>query len=308
MSKVLVKEERLNEILEYCNEHGETNTCEYFGINSESLHRYQRQKRFNETRQAKILIFDIETSTIRGRFWRTGKQYVSHNQIIDDWFVLGYSAKWLFSTETMSDFVTAKEAVQRDDKRIMQSLYKLINEADILIGHNASKFDIPMVKTRFFLHGFKPPLPFLIIDTLKIAWKEFSFSSAKLDYLSKMILRKEKLHTDYDLWIRCENGDQEALDYMEEYCIMDTELEENVYVEMRPWVHSHPNLPLIMDAKEPACPTCGSFELKEESDYYYTPQNKYIAMRCLSCGAVSHKKKSEVSTDQRKTLLIPGAR
>jgi hypothetical protein len=191
---------------------------------------------------------------------------------------------------------------------VLQSLYKLINDADILIGHNINKHDIPMVKTRLFLHGFKPPLPFLTIDTLKVAWKEFAFSSAKLDYLGKMILRKQKLDTDYDLWIRCEDGDQEALDYMEEYCRMDTELEEEVYVEMRPWMSSHPNLPLIMNANEPACPTCGSFEIKEEVGYYYTPQNKYSAMRCVSCGAVSHQKKSDVSKDQRKTLLIPNAR
>lgn len=301
-------EPRLSEIMEYCNSNGEEASCKQFGINIETLHRYQRQKRFNETRQPKILLFDIENSTIKGRFWRTGKQYVSHEQIIDDWYVLGYSAKWLFSTEIMSDFVTAKESVQRDDKRVMQSLYKLINEADILIGHNVKKHDIPMVKTRFLLHGFKPPLPFLVIDTLQIAWKEFAFSSAKLDYLSKMMMSKEKLHTDYSLWKRCEDGDQEALDYMEEYCRMDTELEESVYIEMRPWMSSHPNLPLIMDAKEPACPTCGSFELSEVDDYYYTPQNRYQAIRCNSCGAVSHKKKSEVTTDQRKILLVPNAR
>lgn len=303
-----ISEERLNEIMTYCNEHGETNTCEYFGINSETLHRYQRQKRFHETKNPKILLFDIENSTLHARAWRTGKQYITSDQIIDDWFVLGYSARWLFSAETMSDFVTAKEAVQRDDKRIMQSLYKLINECDILISHNGLKHDIPMVKTRFFLHGFKPPLPFMVIDTLKVAWKEFAFSSAKLDYLGKMILRKQKLHTDYNLWIRCENGDQEALDYMEEYCRVDTELLESIYCEMRPWMHSHPSLPLIMNAQEPACPTCGSFELKEESDYYYTPQNRYIAMRCLSCGAVSHQKKSDISKDQRKILLVPNAR
>lgn len=300
--------ERLNEVLEYCNSNGETNTCEFFGINIETLKRYQRQRRFLDTRQAKILILDIENSTIKGRFWRTGKQYISHDQIIDDWYILGYSAKWLFSTEIMSDFVTAKESVKRDDKRVLDSLYKLLNEADIIIGHNIRKHDLPMIKTRLFLHGFKPPLPYLTIDTLVIAWKEFAFSSAKLDYLGKMIVRKEKLHTDYDLWIKCENGDQESLDYMEEYCRMDTELEENVYVEMRPWMSSHPNLPLIMNAQEPACPTCGSFELKEEEDYYYTPQNKYKAMRCLSCGAVSHKKKSEIDTTQRKVLLVPNAR
>jgi DNA polymerase elongation subunit (family B) len=303
-----LKDERIDEILQYCNDHGEPETLTKFKINIETLHRYQRERRWRDTRQPKILLLDIETSLIKGRFWRTGKQYVGPDQIIDDWFIFGYSAKWLFADTTMSDFVTAREAVKRDDKRICVSAHKLISEADIIIGHNLKKFDMPKLKTRFLMNGLKPPMPYQIVDTLQVAYKEFSFSSAKLNYLGKILLSKEKLHTDYDLWLKCEKGDQEALDYMEKYCIMDTDLEEMVYIELRPWITSHANLPIVMDAKEPACPNCGSFDFTDEEGYYYTPQNRFIAVRCASCGAVSHKKKSEITTDQRKIMLVPNAR
>lgn len=305
---VTATDDRLNQILAFCNDHGEPETCEHFSINIETLHRYQRERRWRDTKNPKILLLDIETSTIKGRFWECGKQYVNSTQIIEDWFILGYSAKWLFADEVVSDFVTAKEAVLRDDKRVMQSAYKLISSADIIIGHNIKRFDMPKLRTRFFLHKFKPPMPYILLDTLQIAYKEFAFSSSKLNYLSKLMFNKEKLRTDYDLWIKCEEGDQDSLDYMEKYCRVDTELLEDVYIELRPWCTSHPNLPLIMDAKEPACPVCGGFEFTEEEGYYYTPQNKYEAVRCANCGAVSHKKKSEVTTAQRKIMIIPNAR
>ena len=301
-------DDRIEEVLTYCNDHGETETCTQFNINIETLHRYMRERRFRDTRQPKILLIDIETSLIKGRFWRTGKQYVGPDQIIDDWFIFGYSAKWLMADETMSDFVTAREAVKRDDKRVMVSAHKLISEADIVIGHNIKRFDMPKLKTRFFLNGLKPPMPYQLLDTLRVAYKEFAFSSAKLNYLGKIILSKEKLHTDYELWLKCEKGDQESLDYMEKYCKIDIELLEEVYIELRPWMTQHPNLPVIMDAKEPACSNCGSFEFTEEQGYYTTPQNRYEAVRCADCGAISHRKKSILSTDQRKVLLTPNAR
>jgi DNA polymerase elongation subunit (family B) len=302
------KNERIDEVLAYCNDNGEPNTCTQFNINIETLHRYQRERRWRDTTKPNILLLDIETAPCHGRFWRIGKQYITPEQIEEDWFIFGYSAKWLLSDEMMSDFVTPKEAIKRDDKRIMVSAHKLVSQADIIIGHNIKKFDMPKLKTRFFLNGLKPPMPYQLLDTLSAAWKEFSFSSAKLNYLSKIILHKEKLKTNFDLWIKCEQGDQESLDYMEEYCRMDTQLLEDVYMELRPWMTSHPNLPIIMNANEPACVNCGSFEFTAEEGWYPTPQNRYEAVRCASCGAISHKRKSLLTTNQRKVLLVPNAR
>jgi DNA polymerase elongation subunit (family B) len=277
-----VKNGRIDNVLEYCNDNGETQTCEHFNIGIESLHRYQRERRWRDTANPKVLLLDIETSPIQGRFWECGKQYVNSTQIVKDWFIFGYSAKWLFSEEIMSDFVTPKEARKRDDKRIMKSAYKLISQADIIIGHCIKRFDMPKLRTRFFLNGFKPPMPYILLDTLQISRKEFAFSSNKLQYLSKLILNKEKLRTSYELWLQCEEGNKKSLKYMEEYCRMDTELLEAVYLELRPWITSHPHLPLIMNTTEQCCPNCGGFEFTEETGYYRSPQNKYEAVRCKS--------------------------
>ena len=122
------------------------------------------------------------------------------------------------------------------------------------------------------------------------------------------MLNKQKLHTDYQLWIDCENGDQDALDKMEEYCKGDTSLLEEVYLELRPWIKSHANLAVLMDAHEPCCPNCGSFDIIQGDGYYTTPQNKYTAVRCGDCGAVNRLKVSEITKEQRKIMLVPNAR
>jgi DNA polymerase elongation subunit (family B) len=298
----------LAKIMQFVNEHGEVDACLEFKINIETLHRYQRLVRFNETKNPKILLLDIETANMVVRCWRLGKQYINMDQIIEDWYMLGWSARWLLTDNTMSDFLTPKESIKRDDTRIVKSIWKLINDCDIVIGHNLKRFDIPHLNTKFLLAKLPPPMPYVMIDTLQVVYKNFSFSSCKLDYLGKLTASKQKLHTEYELWIKCENGDQEALTYMENYCRGDIDVLESVYMALRPWIKSHPNLPLLMDTEEPACVNCGGFEFEDEEGIYLTGQNIYPAVRCKSCGAVNHKRKTFIKPKQRKALFIPNAR
>lgn len=89
--------------------------------------------------------------------------------MIDDWFVLCWSAKWLYSNEVLGDCITSEEVLQENDERIVKSLWNLFNECDILIAHNALNFDVPKMNARFVKYGLNPPSPYKIIDTLQIA-------------------------------------------------------------------------------------------------------------------------------------------
>ena len=166
---------------------------------------------------AKILIFDIETAPIVSYVWGGWQQNPAANtkMIIDEWFVFTWSAKWLFEDEIITGKLTSKEAKKKDDKRIVTDLWKLLEEADIVIAHNALKFDIKKVNTRFLLHGLTPPMPYQVIDTLIHARRSFSFTSNKLDYLAQNLGIEGKLdHEGFTMWDKCYNGDQEALDAM----------------------------------------------------------------------------------------------
>lgn len=252
----------------------------------------------------KILLFDIETTPMEVFVWGLfGNKYISHENVIKDWNILSWSAKWLCDSNIMSAVQTPEEAINRDDKRILGELWQLMDQANILIGHNSDKFDIKKVNTRFYVNGYKPPSPYQSIDTLKVAKRSFAFSSNRLDYLGQLMTNKGKIATNFDLWKRCLNGEKKALIEMDTYCNEDVRLTEEVYFELRPWIKSHPQVSWDTDGSH--CPTCGGGNLTDSGGYYTTMVNRYVSYRCEDCGSLSRMLKSELNSDDRKQLMRP---
>lgn len=235
----------------------------------------------------KILIFDTETAPMRAYVWRRWKENISLDQTISEWFMLAWSAKWLYSGDILGDHLTGEEAVNEDDSRIVKGLWELINDADIVIAHNGRKADVPWMNSRFIMNGLTPPKPYFLIDTLDVVKKQFGFSSNKLDALAGYFNIPHKMDTDFNLWKRCMEGDDEALEYMGEYNKKDTAILELVYLKLRPWIKAHPNVGNYVESDVPVCSACGSAELEElKEQYYYTSVCKYRLYRCKDCGAV----------------------
>lgn len=251
---------------------------------------------------AKILLFDIETTPMQVWVWSLfGNKYIQPDNIIEDWNVLSWSAKWLFDSHVMSDIQTPDEARNRDDSRVLEGIHNLMNKADIVIAHNGDKFDIKKLNTRFHLNGMLPPSPYQSIDTLKVVKRSFAFSSNKLDYLGKIMLNHRKLETNFKLWTDCLEGDKDQLARMLAYNEEDVRLLEEVYVELRPWIKSHPNMGLWGDGE--VCPTCGSDELIPNGGYYTTGTNKYESYKCGNCGSLSRGLQGELDVHERKKLM-----
>jgi len=250
----------------------------------------------------KILVFDIETAPIKAYVWGKWNQNIQDSHIIDDWFMLSWSAKWLFDEEVVSDVVTVKEVLKKDDKRISKSVWELLNEADIVIGHNALKFDIRKLNSRFLLNGLLLPAPYEVIDTLVHARKKFAMSSNRLDYLAHLLGFDGKLPTSFQLWADCLTGDSEALTNMQVYCDQDVRVLEDVYLKLRPYIQPHPNLGIHIGDGIVRCPSCGSSHLKPEGSYN-TTVNTYEALRCNDCGSLSRNRKSLMDKEDRKAIL-----
>jgi len=244
------------------------------------------------TQFPKILLFDIETSFYHFVGWGTYKQYINHHQITKHQYILSWAAKWLYDENVQSDVVTPEEAKNRDDKRVLKSIWKLLDEADIVIGHNGDRFDLRKLRWRFVSQEIEPPTPFRIIDTLKIARKEFFAPSYKQDFLTKYFKLQNKLDTDFQLWVDCEAGDKKRLDEMVDYNEHDVIGLEQVYIKLRPYIRNHPNLAVLMD--EDVCTHCGSDELIETDKEYFTSASKFPIYRCTSCKTphIRHKKHS----------------
>lgn len=252
-------------------------------------------------KEPNILILDIETAPMKGYVFSLWKDSVNLDKLVSDWYILCWSAKWLFSKEILGDCLTSTEAKIQDDRRITISLANLLNKADIVITHNGKKFDLLKINARMLIHRLPPIKPYQNIDTLEIAKRQFGFTSNKLDYLAKVLGVDAKLDTDFQLWADCVDGKQEALDYMLKYNNWDVECLEAVYLRLRPWIRNHPNLSLYYESDEIRCPNCGSTHLNKEG-FYYTTVNKYQVYRC-ECGAISRVRTSTINSGTKNSIL-----
>lgn len=317
----MISDERLKNTVTYVYLHGKEKAMINFDLSEESLNRYLRlakSKGLDEkaeveaSKRPNVLIFDIETAPVSAYVWQLWKQDVYIDQVEADWYMLSWSAKWLFEPEVYSAVLTSEEALAEDDGRISRDLWKFIDYADIIIGHNIEKFDVPKMNTRFILHGLQPPSPYQMVDTLKAARKTFLFSSNKLDFLARSFGLEQKMDTGgFDTWKRCMKGDKEALGLMEEYNRKDVLITEEVYVKIRGWIKSHPNLSLYYDDMHTRCPNCGGTELIYDNDHpYTTPMNQYTSVRCANdaCGAVGRVRSSMLTSMKRASLLSSTAR
>lgn len=252
----------------------------------------------------KILIFDIETSPILGYVWGLWDQNVGLNQIKADWHVLSWSAKWLDSSEVMyMDQRNAKSI--ENDKVILQGIWKLLDEADIVVTQNGKKFDVKKLNARFVLQGFQPPSSFKHIDTLEIAKRKFAFTSNKLEYMSDKLCTKYKklIHRTYsgfELWKACLSGDLKAWKEMEKYNKYDVLALEELYKILIPW-DNRINLNVYHDKAVNRCSSCGHNTFQKRG-FFFSNAGKYQRYRCKKCGAETRSKENLFSKDKRTSL------
>lgn len=258
---------------------------------------------------AKVLVLDIETAPMMAFVWGMWKQNVYLDQLVNDWFVLTWAAKWLFEDKVYSGKLTSKEAINKDDSRIMKGIWEMLNVADIVITHNGDKFDLPKLNTRFLMCGLNPPMPYQTIDTLKIVKSQFKFSSNKQEFLNISLGTDRKVDTGgFKLWEACYKGEKASLDLMEKYNIGDILSLEANYIKLRPYIKPHPNMGLfVLDGNE-RCPSCGSNELSENGKDYHTTVNVFEAVRCNNCGAVGRRRKSKLTVSERRNVLSSSPR
>src|ERR1700676_4819995 len=175
---------------------------------------------------AKILYLDIETAPSLGWVW--AKWQTNVIDFKSDWYILSVAWKWAHENEVhvlgLDDFPGYKRR-HEDDKALLKKIWKLLDEADIVIAHNGDGFDLPKINTRFLTHKLNSPTPYKTVDTLKIARKVFMFDSNKLDDLGRYLGVGRKLpHTGFNLWKGCMSGDLESWETMKQYNAHDVEL------------------------------------------------------------------------------------
>lgn len=252
----------------------------------------------------KILILDIETAPILAYVWGLWDQNVGLNQIKSDWHVMSWSAKWLGSKECFYEDQRNAKTFE-DDKKILQKLWKLMDEADIICGQNSVRFDTKKINARFLHHGMQPPLPYRQIDTQRLAKKHFGFTSNKLAYMSeKFCFKYKKLDhgkfSGFELWKECMAGNMKAWDEMRKYNIQDVKATEELMRRLIPWDNAI-SFNVYHDSFNNAC-FCGSREFKS-GKFIHTNAGRYAVMACKKCGKSHTVKENLLSKEKRKALV-----
>jgi len=203
-------------------------------------------------RELRRLVFDIETSPCIMWLWKPGYNIdVPWTNMIREPAVICISYKWVGEKKTHH----LQWDEHQDDKTMLETFIPIMQEADIVIGHNSDQFDVKWLRTRCIKHGIDMPPDFVTIDTYKDAKRYFRFNSNSLKYIAQFLGVREKRETPKDLWQDVVFQDsKKAMKEMLRYCDRDVEATEDVFVKMIPYVKATGHVGDYMVD----CPHCGS--------------------------------------------------
>jgi len=238
----------------------------------------------------RILLYDIETSPLITYAWQIYE--ANAIKLIKDTQILCFAWKWLdqkkisvIGQDDLKPYVPGKN----DDKQVVKALWKLFDEADVVIAHNGNQFDQKVVQSRMMVHGMNPPQPYKQIDTKLVAKRYARFTSNKLDDLGKSLSIGQKLETGgFATWEGCMAGENKSWAKMKKYNKQDVALLEEVYLKLRPWIDNHPSSLLKPDA----CPKCGLGPM-HSCGWKQTKTRRYRRYQCQNCGGYSSDPKAD---------------
>ena len=232
----------------------------------------------------KRLFFDIETSPMVVYSWRIGYNLnISYDQIINDWNIICICYKW----ENDDKVYFLKWNKEHSDKQMLIDFIKVANTANELIGHNGDRFDIKKIRTRCIYHRIPMFPKYRTLDTLKKARSGFAFNSNKLDAIAKFLGVGAKMeHEGFDMWVKCMNNDETALNNMIEYCMQDVVVLEDVYTAMQHYIKPNSHSGVANGGKKYSCPICICDEIELIKNDVTEKGTISRVVRCKKCNHV----------------------
>lgn len=167
-----------------------------------------------------------------------------------------------------------------DDKALCRELWLLLDACDIVVGHNASSFDIKKINYRFMVNGMTPPSPYKLVDTKTGVKRVAKFASHKLDALGEETgIGRKMEHEGWPLWYGCYQNEKKSWKKMKAYNIQDVDLLEKWYDKLLPWISNHPNVSMYNQLS--CCAKCGSRQLQHRG---YSANQRNRIFVCKRCG------------------------
>lgn len=252
----------------------------------------------------KILFWDIETSLQPvAVFQLSHNDWIDPSSILQERYII--CAAWSWNDEEKVHTVSVADNKKRyakdphDDRHVVETLHKVLADADIIVHHNGDSFDKKWVDTRALFHGLPALPPVQSIDTYKVAKNRFYLNSNKLDYIAKLLKVGEKIKTSPGLWMRVLNGDKRAVAEMVEYNKGDVTVLREVFHKLKPYINNYPSLELFGGD---GCPRCGSDKIQSRG-LHRALTRTYQRYQCQDCcGWFRKLKADEGSTTSSRVL------
>ena len=241
-------------------------------------------------KKPRILIMDIESSLAQFAGFGPIQPYIQNKNMIKDFNILTIAWHWLGEDVIHVDSVSKSR--MWDDKTLLKRVRKVIESADVVVGHNWDRFDKKKIQGRSMSNGLEPIIFPPSVDTLKVAKKAFALTYNKLDYIAELLGVSRKMETSPGLWMRILKGDSSALAEMKKYNIQDVEVQAEVYMALLPFIENHPNMNVILGSDTILCKNCGSNHLHKHGDYRNNTST-YQRYKCQDCGSITRDKKAK---------------
>lgn len=234
--------------------------------------------------QPRILLWDVETTHNIVATFNLYEDYVPHDNILQERYVVCAAWKWLgekkiHAVSVLDDPKRFKRS-PHDDYHVIKTLHDTLSTADAIVAHNGDRYDSKFTEARMLKHGLPPLPPVTKIDTLKEAKSRFLFNSNRLDYLSKFLGSKGKKDTPKGLWLKVLAGDPKAIRTMVEYNKHDIVELEFVFTKLQPFMATHINRQLL---GADGCPRCGSSKVQSRGVHKALTRS-YPRFQCQACG------------------------
>lgn len=232
----------------------------------------------------RILLLDIETAPHTAFVWGLFNQNVAVSQLAEHGRTICWAAKWLGKANK-----THYMDERKGHREMIAGIHDMMQEADIVVTYNGQSFDVPTLCNAFIQYGLSPLKKFRHVDLYHVVRKKFRLASNKLEHVVQYLGLGSKVpHKGFPLWIGCMQGDAACWRVMQKYNIGDVSLLERVYLKLRPWVDSHPDV--APGARVTHCPNCGSTKLHSRGARY-TKEYAIARYQCTQCEAWSDGKR-----------------
>lgn len=261
----------------------------------------------------KILFLDIETlpsimvSYSRKTSYISPKQIIQHGMMAS--FQYAYGRGEVINMNLRDMGCIPDSGVIRPDHALplVEFMRNLVEDADIVIGHNGKRFDIGKLYSYLIKHECAPMHQPDVFDTLQAARRIGMHESNTLDDLAHYygIRRKLAGGMSYDVGIKALCGDAETWQKIIDYGDNDVDMLRELYLKIRP--HSignlHPNMNLFFEDHKTRCVVCGSSNVEWSNMKKRATVQAHNKLVCKCCGHIMQERKTALSKEKRESIV-----